>query len=465
MKDIIMKILFVLGVIAIVIMIVFGILRVVPKIVSSLASAGSAIGNNTFNRETINVLTNTDELVSGDTFTLSFEHVNPSDTAGLYAITYSCIDSVGFKIIGQNDAQQTLLCDTPFTLSDKPIQIDLIPVLTERNTLRDATLAINFIPNGERAPTVIGEKIITIQNTGANAEGNLATSVTITTDYQSLNDREPQDSTTDSNQNPTPNPSTGSGNNTPRPTTPVYVAPATPADLAISNIRATGTRVQFTVSNIGGRATGLWSFNYTLPTSPITVQNSGTQISLNPGDSLGFTLDINDTRGFTSRLVSIFVNPLGQAAESTLANNNGSTIISYSGTGSGSGNGNFNPNDDADLVITSARVGYISGNRFIEDDEINEDDEAAVQFTVQNQGGRNTGSWRFEVELPTTDREVFRSSNQANLVPGASITYTLEFDNLDRGNNQDIVIEVDSDDDVDEENERNNRRTLRVDIR
>jgi len=479
MKDIIMKILFVLGVIAIVIMVVFGILKVVPKIVSSLASAGSAIGGNIYNRESINLLTNTDQIASGDSFTLSFEHVNPAVVDGVYAFTYNCSESLGFKIVGKNDAEQTVICNRPFSLSDEPIQIELIGSLNEKDSLRDATIAINFTPNGERAPTVRGEKVITVQSVNVR-DGDLAnTSVTITTDYQALNNREDLDSNSDSNNdsndssnnsgntnnnsdnvNPNPSPNTGGGSTIP--VTPVFRAPA---DLAISNVRANGTRVQFTVANTGGRSTGAWSFNYTLPTNPVTTQNSGLQISLNPGESLGFTLDINDTRGFTSGVISIFVNPLGQATESSLANNNGITTITYSGTGGGNGNGNFDPSDDADLVITSAEVGYISGNRFIEDDSIDEDDEAAIQFTVANRGGRSTGGWRFEVDLPTEDREVFRSSNQASLAPGASITFTLEFDNLERGNNQDIRIEIDSDDDVDEESESNNSRTLDIDIR
>jgi len=466
-RNILIKALFVIGVIAIVIMVVFGLLKVIPKIVSSLASAGSAIGNNTFSQESLNINTSRNELNSGDTFSLSFEHINPSDNEGLYALTYECEESTSFQVVGANGAQQTLLCRKPFTLSSEPISLEMIGTLSERNSIRDATLVVSFTPNDERTPTVRGEKIVTIQNSG---QGDLANeSVTITTDYQSLNDSDPAINENNSDNSPVtpttqpPASNNGGGNGgavNSTPTTPVFRAPA---DLAISNVRSNGTRVQFTVSNIGGQPTGVWSFNYTLPTSPITTQNSGQQISLNPGESLGFTLDVNDTRGFTSGVVSIFVDPFNQTVESSTANNNGVTSISFSNNNGGGGV--FNPNDDADLVIIDAEVGYISGNRFIEDDSIDEDDEAAIQFTVRNEGGENTGTWRFEVDLPTTDNENFRSSRQANLVPGASITFTLEFDNLDRGNNQDIDIEIDSDDDVDEENERNNRRSLDIDIR
>jgi len=470
-RNIIIKILFALGIIAIVLLVVFGILKVVPKIVSSLASAGSALGNKSFNQESININTSVDELESGDEFTLSFEHINPSTKDGVYALIYECQDATSLQVIGVNNVNQTLICNRPFTLSSEPIAIEMVAFLANANNINDAKIIVTFTPTGEKTPTVRGEKIVTIQNSNNIKEGDLATgSVTITTDYQSLNNRKQEE---DSNMNESPTPPTNTGNTNQNPprtigggsTTPIYRAPA---DLAISNMRSNGTRVQFTISNIGGRATGVWSFNYTLPTNPVALENSGSQVSLNPGEALGFTLDIADTRGFTSGLISIFADPYNQVTESTLVNNNSSTIISFSNNGNGGntgGNGNFNPNDDADLVITRAEAGYISGNRFIGDDTIDEDDDGAVQFTVRNEGGENTGTWRFKIDLPTSDNETFRSGRQRSLAPGASITFTVEFDNLERGNNQDIDIEIDSDDDVDEENERNNRRNLEIDIR
>lgn len=464
MKELIMKILFILGIVAILIMIVFGIMRIVPKIVSSLASAGSAISNVTINREDIAVNTNTDELTTGQSFILSWEHTNPKEE-GVYAFSYECAADVEFKIVGKNNTQKTIICNTPFTLSDTPISVQLIPILTQKDSLRDIAVSILFTPTGVTVPSTKGEKVLTLRNfNDASQGGNLANNdVTITTDYDSLNEQSgtstptrPTTSNKPTTNNPTPStPITGG-------ITPTYRAPA---DLAISNVRATGTRVQFTVTNTGGRASGIWSFNYTLPTNPTTTTNSGVQVSLNPGESLGFTLNIGNTNNLTGNLVSIYLNPYGEITESSLANNAGSTTISYSNSGNNSGNGSYNSNDDADLIISSARAGYMSGSRFIEDDEIDADDDAAIQFTVKNNGGKNTGSWRFEVNLPTNGDDSFRSGNQTSLAPGASITFTLEFDNLDAGNNQSIIIEVDSDDDVDEENESNNRKTVRVDIR
>lgn len=468
MKELIMKILFVLGIIVILIMIVFGIMRIVPKVIGSLATAGSALTNATFNRESIDVTTNSDELTSGEPFVLSWEHINPKDDNGLYAFSYACEADVSFKIIGKNDAAKSIICNTPFTLSDVPINIQLIPTLTQKDSLRDVELTISYTQEDANAPRVRGEKTVTIRNFGDDNSGNLAdVGVVIETDYDSIGDSDDSGSSQNNQSSGSNNNSNSSGSGTP--TTggsgqvynpPVYRGPA---DLAISNVRATGSIVQFTVSNVGGTSTGVWTFNYTLPTSPTETRSSGYQISLNPGESLGFTLRISDDGSLTGNLVTIQLNPYGYTSEASTANNFGSTTISYTHTGGG--NGGYNPNDDADLVIEDLEVGYLSGNRFIEDDTIDEDDDAAVRFTVRNKGGKYTGSWRFQVDLPTEDNTYYRSGNQSSLAPGASITYTLEFDNLDKGNNQDIKVEVDIDDDVDEESENNNRRSVEVDIR
>ena len=156
------------------------------------------------------------------------------------------------------------------------------------------------------------------------------------------------------------------------------------------------------------------------------------------------------------------VDPYNSVAENNESNNQ-FYIDVEGGNGSGS-SGSYAEDDDADLEIDDLKVGRMSGSRFIEDDEIDEDDDAAVQFTVTNRGGERTGSWRFEVtNLPYDDDDDFESKKQDSLAPGESVVITVEFENPDEGDYK-IRVEVDSRDDVDEEKENNNKESETLEV-
>ena len=107
----------------------------------------------------------------------------------------------------------------------------------------------------------------------------------------------------------------------------------------------------------------------------------------------------------------------------------------------------------------------MSGSRFIEDDEINSDDTAAVRFVVKNQGGESTGSWKFEItNLPYDGSDdSYKSKSYSSLKPGQSLEVVAEFDGIDDGDYT-LRLEVDSEDDVDEENERNNTESESIEV-
>jgi hypothetical protein len=101
---------------------------------------------------------------------------------------------------------------------------------------------------------------------------------------------------------------------------------------------------------------------------------------------------------------------------------------------------------------------------YVEDDTVDENDEVVLHFTVVNNGGRDTGSWEYELSLPTDPRETY-TDRESSLRPGQSRTFRIEFDGLREGNNQDIDLELDPDDDINEENEGNNTETIEIDVR
>jgi hypothetical protein len=131
-----------------------------------------------------------------------------------------------------------------------------------------------------------------------------------------------------------------------------------------------------------------------------------------------------------------------------------------------SDNGN-NSNDDVDLDVQILAVGRMnSSGNFIEDDNISEGDDAAVQFRVRNEGNDESGNWDYEVDLtPSFSGDTYERSNMSSLSPGESMTVTVQFNDIrDTGTNT-FRVEVDPNDDIDDNNRDNNddSETIHVD--
>lgn len=120
-----------------------------------------------------------------------------------------------------------------------------------------------------------------------------------------------------------------------------------------------------------------------------------------------------------------------------------------------------------DLVIESVQTGYLTSSNtssFRASDDVPDGERGGVKFTIANRGTNVSGRFDFEVELPTTRSYTYNSRTQQTLRPGERIEYVLGFDQTREGDNRTITIEVDPDDDIDESNERNNERSVTVDI-
>ncbi len=120
-----------------------------------------------------------------------------------------------------------------------------------------------------------------------------------------------------------------------------------------------------------------------------------------------------------------------------------------------------------DLVVESVVTGYLNNSdtsSFRASDEVPDGKRGAVKFTVINRGTNVSGRFEFEVELPTTRGYTYNSRSQQSLRPGERIEYVLGFDQTREGQNRTISITVDPDDEIDESNERNNDRSVTIDI-
>ena len=459
-RGILSKVLFVGGILVILILLAWAVLNFVPAIFSSLANVGSSIGSGLSNNsDDITVLVNDNDLNNGDQFSV-YWRFTPTES-GFYSISHECVDGIMFDVQLNQDTKR-LICNLPMTLPENTASVNLIAYNNKANSFADVPVIVEFTPTGSTDSLYSGETIVTIKNGDSSVsssdtpDGDLS-SATITS--EPVSDTGSQQTTNEPQSQP---------QTVVQPTTPIYVS-QTAADLAISNLYSYPyqSAFQFDVYNIGGQNSGVWQFSYTDPSEGGRTQYSPLQPSLAPGQGMRFSLAFNSQED-DAEVVYIRIDPSNTIFENSENNNTGTVTVTGYGTGinyyNNNNNNYYNSNDDADLEIEDLEVGRISGNRFIEDDSVDEGDDIAIRFEVRNVGGESTGSWRFEIRnLPFDDDDDYRSSRQSSLRPGEWEEYIVEFDNVDEGNYT-IRVEVDSDDDVDEEEEDNNDDSVRLEV-
>lgn len=422
------KLLFVVGVLILLAFLAWAILRIVPKIVSSVAGVGGAVSG-LFSSSEVKASLSPQTVATGETSTLEWSY--NGSKKGEFALSYDCVS--GLSVTMQNGGTaKTLMCESEYTLGDDEGDVAIIPKLTKEDALADVDFRVTFRDeNGQ----LVGEDRALLTVTSGTGYGDVdggseaATEGTIETSK--------------------PTTSTGSGSGT----SSGYTGSA---DIAIYNPVVSNGRLAFTASNSGGRATGPWYFTYSTPTNPQDVFVSPAMISLAPGEALGVTVrfgEVEDGR----HTVTVSADPYNQIAESNESNN--SFAVRVDGDDNDNGGGSSG-NDDANLEIEDLEVGTVDGRDFDEDSTIDENDEAAVRFTVKNTGDESTGTWRYEVTLPGDD---YRSGKQNSLRPGEEQEIVVSFDELDSGTYT-IEVEVDSDDDVDEEDERDNDDSIKLKV-
>jgi uncharacterized membrane protein YgcG len=453
MKSIILRVLFIIAIIVIIIILAFAVIRFVPAMFSSFASVGKSV-TSPFKSNEVLVEANETNLQDGDAFSVSWNY--DTDTAGAFNLSYPCIADLKLNVIN-NDGVSRLLCNTQYPVNPNNNVVQLETQLEEEGVFADLPIKISFVDASNRNVEATGEVVVTVSNSDTPVGTNSGTATIVGEPINDDDSNDDSDSDSGSNNNTSSGSGSGSSGSSSgpfySPTTPVVVAPA---DLAITRISALGDlSVSFDVYNIGGQSTGNWYFSYVTPGED--EERSNLQPNLTPGSGIRYTLTLDESEDGDVLILVDSTDSVNELSEI----NNAATIEIDGGNGS---NYSYNDNDDADLEIDEFEVGRMSGSRFIEDDEIDEDDDAAIRFVVVNRGGESTGSWRFEInDLPYDNDDDYRSKRQDSLRPGESVEIIVEFENPDEGR-YDIEVEVDSDDDVDEEDERNNDESERLDV-
>ena len=438
------KLLFVVGVLVLLGLLAWAILKFVPKVVSGIAGVGGAVSG-LFGGSALDVAVSPDTVRSGEPANVSWVY-DDADGSGVYSLSYNCKSDATLTLERDGSAKKTMACGTGYSLGQDAGFATVTPKLSAGSSLTDVDLRVAYRQDSKDVAE--GSQLLTVTDGsgyGSPDPGESAASEGTVTS-------EPSGGAVQSGSGYTVNWGTGGSGAT-------YTGGLPNLSVGGATIDSDGN-LTFDVRNTGGRATGVWDFIYTTPTSPSDTFNGPAMISLNPGEGLRVRIRFAEVDS-GSHSVEVRIDPYGHIAETVEADN--VLLMTVRRSGSSSGGGSSSGNDDANLRLYGLEVGRIdSDDDFDEDDTISDNEDAAVKFKVQNDGDEDTGSWRYEVDLPGSGDD-YRSSSQGSLDPGETKTITVNLGELD-ADDYDIEVTVDSDDDVDEEDEDDNEDSADLEV-
>lgn len=113
-----------------------------------------------------------------------------------------------------------------------------------------------------------------------------------------------------------------------------YLATTSASSFIASSTVPAGSRpaVTFSIKNIGTNATGQWYFSASIPTQTAYIYQSIPQQSLNPGDSIDYTLGFDQANKGSGKVITITANYNHAIAESNYNNNVASTTVTILGS-------------------------------------------------------------------------------------------------------------------------------------
>ncbi len=293
------RIVIIIVVIAIILMASFAMVRLVPKVISSLGGI-----KNIFAKKERMIVSLADTTIDqGDSTTLSYRQTGGTDN-GTYLFNYSCahIDADTRIEVASGNASQIVTCDRPITLGAATTTLSEPQTITVRPITEDVTFdqKVDMTVSHITTASATASMASAVLNIRGNAKGT-NTSVTPAKN----NDTKAKATSTQTIKTPT----------TTRPTTSVTA----PARLMVRMGQVTMApngfvTATFYVTNTGGRPSGAWSFSAFLPRSVgQTSYTSPLQPSIPPqGTSTMYLSFANAQAG------SIIVNVNGQRATATL---------------------------------------------------------------------------------------------------------------------------------------------------
>lgn len=422
MSKILLRITFIIALIIAIALIALVIVRYSPRFLSYVSSASASLFN-VFKKQSLDVSVSPQTAISGEKVVLTWS-TNSQESVSL---TYPCNNEYALSYLGGSATKMPIRCGEAFELGGTTGTATVIPTLASSNAFSDIEVTVAQTRADNKKAS--GIAVITVTS------GSAAVTPSATSTKPSLT------TTPSSNQTPTTKKPTAPQ----LPKEPVTTTPTVsgPANLTLSEpqyVYGLGPAVQFTVTNNGGSNSGLWELRATLPNGD--TFNSGILAGIPTGGSTLFTLNLGTIqKGSNTVKVTVDVN---NAVTESNENDNVKSATFNSSTE----NTTTTTSGKADLTVKVLSIGYLKG------------DTIGIRFEIRNSGGTTAKNWRFEADLPTEDDEEYRSPSQSDLKPGEAMEYTLGFDNA--VSNGYATIRVDSDNDVKESNEDNNKLRFRV---
>ena len=248
---------------------------------------------------------------AGEAFKISFKAGD--NTNGLYKISYPCNSGTELKVAA---SAKSIPCDTEYYVTEKDNSITLIATPADPTTVTRVTLTGYFEDNNTLKSVKTGVVRITVRSSAVDATPtkNQTQTTTGTKATQTIN---------------------VGGSYIGKPDLAVTILQTGVLNRTTGYLTSQSTfsstdrvGVKFEVRNDGDVATGAWSFTATLPSQSTPTYRSDTQVSLNPGDKIIFTLGFDNLVNQYSNVITVNVDPAYAVSDSDRANNTDSVTIS-----------------------------------------------------------------------------------------------------------------------------------------
>lgn len=239
--------------------------------------------------------------------------------------------------------------------------------------------------------------------------------------------------------------------------------------------------IKFKVENRGLCNTGSWNFKAEMPSNNATDQlrTVSNVASIPAGRAVTGQANFDSPRSGSSNVVFTVTDNSGRDGNTSNNVVTSALVVTNTGTGTGGNGGVITTGDGrADLSVRILQTGILSyNNQFIPASTVNgttgafggnfrTGDRVAVQFEITNQGRSASGMWNFRAELtgngyPSKNYE--NPQYESSIPAGGRAVYTIAFDNIQIGSNT-ITIFLDHLNQVNEFNEGNNIGSVRFNV-
>lgn len=308
-RDNLLRIVAVLGLLAVLILGAWGIIQVAFFISGLFTGSNNSAATTTPTAHETLTISVPSTAVAGQAVTVNWKHTGGTG-AYAYGVIYSCQDGLTFKAPVPTGALDEVACNTPFDFTNATSSMSLTPVYTGTSSVK-ATITVIATQLATGSTTATASALITITGTPTK---------TTTTSSKTTTSSAPKSTYV------------ASGH-----TSNLYGYPdlAVQIDSVYSNNGQ--SYAQFTVRNVGtNMAAAGWSFNATLPLNGTYTYPSGAQRALYPGDYIvytlswgggtpstcvGYTGNCLGSPSYGTQTVGITVDPQNSLAESSKANN------------------------------------------------------------------------------------------------------------------------------------------------